>query len=74
MIDHFQFIILTTNIVGEIMIAYTVIKVHHRVLKEHRIDNAVLKVMKKEQYVAVFGIGLIVISYLAEVILNYFFT
>lgn len=74
MMDHFQFIILTVNIVGEVMIAYTVIKVHHRILKEHKIDAAVLRVMKKEQVVAIFGIGLIVVSYLAEVILNYFFT
>jgi hypothetical protein len=73
MIEHIQFVILTINIVGEVLIAYTVIRVHHRVIKEHKIDNEVLKVMKAEQIIAVFGLALVVISYFAEVILNYFF-
>jgi len=58
----------TLTSLGEIVIAYTLIKVHHRVMQEHQIDERVFKIMRKEQVVAGVGIGLIVVGYVIFVI------
>lgn len=60
----------TTNIIGEILIAVAVIVVHHRMIKERKIDRVVLSEMKHEQLIAIFGIVLIVSSFLADVIIK----
>lgn len=44
------------------MVAYTAIAVHHHVWKEHKIDAAVFKAMKREQIIGMLGIILIVIG------------
>lgn len=56
----------TLDVVGKIMIAYTAIAVHYRFRKEHRIDERVFKSMKKEQFVAITGIILIVAGYFLQ--------
>ncbi|OGH59846.1 MAG: hypothetical protein A2725_02415 [Candidatus Magasanikbacteria bacterium RIFCSPHIGHO2_01_FULL_33_34] len=61
----------TFTTLGEITIAYTVISVHHRVMKEHKIDNNVFKEMHREQKIALIGITLIVIGYVLNVITEY---
>lgn len=61
----------TLNVAGEILIAYTVLRVHYRVVEEHKIDNAVFTAMKKEQVLGIFGIVLIVIGYIFEVLNMY---
>ena len=53
----------TINVIGTLMIAYTVIMVHYRFRKEHRIDDKVFLEMRREQAVAIVGVILIVISY-----------
>lgn len=53
--------------IGELTVAYTAIRVHHRVLKEHRIDQEVERVMKREQIVGIAGIFLIVIGFIGEI-------
>lgn len=45
--------------IGEITVAYTVIKVHERIMKEHKIDAKVLKTMHKEQKLAITGVIMI---------------
>lgn len=55
------------EVAGELMIAYTVIRVHHRVTKEHKIDKAVLVVMNRERTVGITGILLILVGYLLQV-------
>ncbi len=72
MIPLFHLVGPTLNVAGEILIAYTVLRVHSRVIKEHRIDKAVFSEMRKEQVLGVLGIILIVIGYLLEVINIYF--
>ena len=37
--------------VGTVFIAYAALRVHHRVLGEHKIDEKVLKTMRIEQIV-----------------------
>jgi len=63
------FIGFALHTLGEILIGFTAVAVHHRVLNQHRIDSKVFKTMKREQVVGVFGIFLIVIGYLLEVII-----
>lgn len=57
----------TFTTIGEIVIAYTVISVHHRVMKEHKIDDLVFKTMRKEQIIALIGIILIITGYTLNV-------
>ena len=61
-----EFIGFTLGAIGKIMIGFTAIMVHYRVRKEHRIDAAVLKSMRREQMVGITGIALIVIGYFLE--------
>ena len=53
----------TLDVVGKIMIAFTVLMVHHRFRKEHKIDEKVFKAMRREQVIGLLGIALIVIGY-----------
>ncbi|MCH8987103.1 hypothetical protein IIA94_02970 [Patescibacteria group bacterium] len=53
----------TLDVVGKIMIAFTVLMVHHRFRKEHKVDEKVFKAMRREQIIGLLGIALIVIGY-----------
>lgn len=61
MIDH-ETIVILLDTLGTIMVAYAALRVHHRVLHEHKIDNQVFRVMKHEQRVGVVGVCIIIIS------------
>lgn len=54
------------EVAGELMIAYTVIRVHHRVTKEHKIDKAVLAAMNRERTIGIAGILFILVGYLLQ--------
>lgn len=56
------------EVIGEIIIGYTAIRVHQRVWKEHKIDKSVYTEMAYENKVGLFGIGLIVIGFLLQVL------
>ncbi len=58
---------LTLGTLGKIILGIAVLRVHVHILKEHKIDMVVLKSMKTEQIVTIFGLCLIVIGYLLEV-------
>ena len=45
---------------GELLIAFTVLKVHHRVLREHKIDKKVFHEMRIEQAMGLMGVALII--------------
>lgn len=51
---------------GELFIAYTVLSVHKRILKEHQIDKKVIKTIKFEQSLGVLGIILIVLGFITQ--------
>jgi hypothetical protein len=57
----------TLTSLGEIVIAYTVVSVHHRMMEEHQIDDKVFKVMRKEQKIALVGVTLILAGYICHV-------
>lgn len=65
--DPLFFMAKTLDIVGKLMIAYTALMVHHRVLREHKIDKSVFRMMKREQAVGIAGVLLMVIAYAIEV-------
>lgn len=58
--EHIGFTIQT---LGEIFIAFTVLKVHQRMLVEQKMDERVFKVIKFEQLLGALGIIFIVIGY-----------
>jgi len=59
---------LTTGTLGTILIAYTALRVHHRVRKEHAIDSVVEKEMGKEMRIGVAGIALVIIGYVLQLV------
>jgi hypothetical protein len=59
---------LTLNTLGTILIAYTALRVHDRVRKDHKIDDTVLKEMRSEKFIGVSRIVFIIISYVIQLI------
>lgn len=62
-----EFIGYTLGTIGKLLIAYTAIMVHHRVRKEHKIDDKVFRMMRMEHVLGLLGISFIVIGYLLEI-------
>jgi len=56
----------TLDVVGKIMIAFTALMVHHRFRKEHKVDEFVFRVMRREQVIGMVGIILIVIGFILQ--------
>lgn len=59
---------ITIGTVGKLMIAWTAIAVHRRVLLEHKIDKKVFQEMVLERKVGLGGVVLIVIGWGLEVL------
>jgi len=59
---------LTLHTSGTVLIAYTALRVHDRVRKDHKIDAIVFQEMHKEKYIGISGIVLILIGYFIQVI------
>lgn len=57
----------TLDVIGKVLVSYTAIAVHYRFRKEHKIDEAVFKHMRREQIFGVLGIVLIILGYLLEI-------
>ena len=54
------------DVMGKLLVAYTAIAVHHRFLKEHKIDAAVFKTMRREQIIGIIGVVLIIVGFLLQ--------
>jgi len=63
---HLSFIGYTLDVIGKIMVAFTAVMVHHRFLMEHKVDKKVLKEMRREQLIGIFGIVLMVVGYFLQ--------
>ena len=61
------FIALTLTMIGTVFVAYAALRVHHRVLGEHKIDQKVLKTMRIEQIVGWIGVLMIIAGYIVAV-------
>ena len=58
---------LTLGTLGKLVLGIAVLRVHVYILREHAIDDVVLKALKREQYVTLFGLTLIVVGFLLEI-------
>lgn len=58
----------TFDVIGKILIGITVLLVHRHIIKEHKINKAVFKEMKREQVLGTVSIVFIIIGYLIHVI------
>jgi len=56
----------TVDLLGKIMVAYTALRVHHRVRQEHKIDKRVFAEMRREFVLGFLGIGLMILGYLLQ--------
>lgn len=61
-----EVLILTLDVAGKLMIAFTALRVHHSVLSEKRLDIQVLTEMKVEQNIGILGVVFIIIAYFLE--------
>lgn len=55
------------ELAGGVLIALVVLGVHSRIIKEHKIDDLVLKTMRKERAYVLTGLFLLSISFILEV-------
>lgn len=58
------------ELLGEILIAYSVIRAHASVIEQHKIDEDVLKTLKGEQRYAIVGIIFIVMAFAIRLIIG----
>jgi UPF0716 family protein affecting phage T7 exclusion len=58
---------ITLDVIGTILIAYTVLQVHYRMRKERAIDSRVIHEMRKERAMSIAGIMLIIVGYIFQV-------
>lgn len=56
---------------GTVMIAFTALKVHHRVLKEHRVDDKVVQIMLREQRIGILGVTLLTLGFILSLIAKF---
>ncbi len=59
---------LTLSALGKVMLGMTVLVVHWRVLKDHRIDEDVLREMRREQVVGIIAVLLVITGYTLQMI------
>lgn len=52
---------------GTLMIAWAALRVHHRVLNEHKITKKVFRIMRLEQEIGVLGMILVGVGYALHV-------
>jgi uncharacterized membrane protein YidH (DUF202 family) len=65
--ENFSFLGLTLRTVGEIIIGLSIIRVHIRIMQEHKLDKKVYRSIRREKFWAVIGIILILVGYILEV-------
>jgi len=51
-------------VLGEVLIGISVLLVHRRMMRDHRIDKKVVGDIRKEQLVGVLGITFIIVGYI----------
>jgi len=59
---------ITLDAIGTILIAYTALKVHDRVRRDHHIDSGVVSEMGRERTMGIVGIAFIIIGYIFQVV------
>jgi len=59
----------TLETIGTVFIAFAALRVHHRVLNEHKIDEQVFSEMKRERKIGIMGVFLVIAGYSLHVFL-----
>jgi hypothetical protein len=62
---------LTLSTTGTLFIALAALNVHHRVLNEHKIDQRVFREMKREQWIGISGVALLVVGHILVVVARF---
>ena len=63
-----ELIIATLDVIGTVLIGWAALRVHHRVLYEHKIDDKVMQVMRVEQRLGMLGIILVILSFALHIL------
>ena len=58
---------ITLGTIGKLVLGVAVLRVHVYIIREHKIDDVVLKALRREQTVTLIGLALIVVGYVLEV-------
>jgi hypothetical protein len=66
-----DFLIPTFDILGKVLVSLTVLKVHNRLVREHKVDDVVERAVHSERVMVSIGIMFMVISYGAKLYLTY---
>lgn len=56
----------TLDVLGKVLLGITVLLAHRRIVEEHRIDREVLTEMKREQFLGLLGIVLIIVGFFLQ--------
>lgn len=64
---NIAFIGFTLDVVGKILVAYTALMVHYRFWKEHKVSEAVFENMRRERFIGLLGIALIILGYILQI-------
>ena len=59
------------DIGGKLLVSFTAIMVHHRFLKEHKVDKKVFKTMRNERGLGILGILAMLIAFLIKTMLHF---
>ena len=59
---------ITLGTIGKLVLGIAVLRVHVYIIREHKIDNVVLSALRREQYVTIFGLALIIVGYVFELL------
>lgn len=54
--------------IGKLILGFAVLRVHMYIAREHSIDSVVLRAIKREKYLTLFALALMVISYVLEIL------
>lgn len=58
----------TLGIIGSLLIVYTVLMVHYRFRKEHKVDAKIFREMRREQAIGILGAVFMLAGYLVKII------
>jgi len=53
---------------GKVLLGVTVIRVHSKIVKEHKLDGKVFTEMKEERLIGIWSIVLMIIGFLFEIL------
>ncbi len=69
---HYKLPALILDTFGTLMIAFAALRVHHRVLHEHKVDDKVFGIMQFEQRIGWLGVFFVLFSFILELFILFF--